>query len=59
MLVQRKEENSSVPEGFGKPQENADKFVDVSSLIKKKRTRAEFEGEQPAETISKRTKLDN
>ena len=61
-MVQRKEENSDVPEGFGKPQQNADKFVDVSSMIKKKRQRAEFEGQQAAKEASednKRLKLDN
>lgn len=46
MQAQKNQESSAVPESFGKPQVNADKFVDVSAMIKKKRPRAEFEGDK-------------
>ena len=66
------EEANAVPEGFGKPQENAEKFLDVTSMIKKKRPRAEFEADKTATATEvtgedkenmvngeKRLKLDN
>ena len=64
MKQQRKEEDCAVPEGFGKPQENADQFTNVTALIKKKRPRAEFEADQgivkedDKENNAKRAKLD-
>lgn len=56
-------EDSSVPEGFGKPQQDAEKFLDVTAMIKKKRPRADFEADQgisaDADTDNaKRPKLD-
>lgn len=66
MQAHKDEEAAAVPEGFGKPQENAEKFVDVSAMIKKKRPRAELEdkpasltGEDKENQREKRLKLDN
>lgn len=66
MQAKLQEETATAPEGFGKPQENADKFLDVTSMIKKKRPRADFEAqngtsskEEDKENQSKRLKLDN
>ena len=40
---QRDEKSSAVPEGFGKPQPNADQFKTVTFTVKKKRTYQEMQ----------------
>ena len=59
-----KENECNVPEGFGKPQPNADEFKTVSFTVKKKRTHQEAMGTSKDATVTstledKRPKLEN